>query len=84
MIQLLFTLHGDNGEIEHQEVENVDLLVPRVGELVSFDPHRSYQVIDVLWHLGGDPYVSITACQRNWHAHIAQVQEEWANVNRGV
>jgi hypothetical protein len=66
-------------------VHNLTPHVPRIGELVSFDPRRSYQVIDVLWHLGGDdPYVSITACELNWHKHIAKATAFWENANQAT
>lgn len=49
MIDISYTLHADNGDILDEETLQSEH-VPPVGELVTFDPHRSYQVIDVLWH----------------------------------
>jgi hypothetical protein len=58
--------------------------VPRVGELIGFEPNRSYQVVDVLWHLNkaGQDRVTVTACERDWHEHINDVMAEWRKAER--
>ncbi|MFI6100798.1 hypothetical protein ACIA8G_35060 [Lentzea sp. NPDC051213] len=82
MIHIIYRLQDENGDSHEEEVAQAPH-VPRVGELVGFDPMRSYQVIDVLWHLGGDdPHVSITARELNWHRHIAKVTADWESANR--
>ena len=45
--------------------------MPRVSEFICFGQQRSYQVIDVPRHLGGDnPYMIVTACELDWHKHF--------------
>lgn len=77
MIEVSYTLHGDDGGIEYQERSAQQ--VPRVGELVTFEQSHSYQVVDVLWHLNeaGRERVTITACERDWHKHIRGVVDDW-------
>lgn len=81
MIHIIYTLRGEDDESIEKEVKKSPQ-VPRIGELICFDPLRSYQVIDVLWHLGGnDPYVTVTACELNWHKHIAQATADWEDTH---
>jgi hypothetical protein len=57
VIHISYTLRGEDGETRDEEVKQSPH-VPQVGELICFDQLTSYQVVDVLWHLGGnDPYV---------------------------
>lgn len=81
MAHILFTLHGNDGHDEYQEIE--DAPVPRVNELITFDSQRCYQVIDVLWHFGASTHVSITACELNWHVHIAKAHAVWNSTSHG-
>jgi len=82
MIEVDYTLYGDDGGIEYQERSSQQ--VPRAGELIGFEPNRSYQVIDVLWHLNkaGQDRVTVTACERDWHEHINDVMAEWRKAER--
>lgn len=81
MIHTIYSLRGADGETRDEEVEQSPH-VPRVGEFVCFDQQRSYQVIDVLWQLGGDnPYVIVTACELDWHKHFAKVTADWDNTH---
>jgi len=79
VIEVMYSLHTGDGETldETRQSEHV----PRVGDLVTFDVNsgRSYQVVDVLWHLheGRRHYVTVTACDANWHKHIQMVTTDW-------
>jgi len=78
VIEVNYTLHGDDGNIEYEErhIEQV----PQVGELVAVGPRRSYQVIDVLWHLSTEDdslSATVTACELSWHQHISDVLDAW-------
>jgi hypothetical protein len=53
VIDTIYTLRDEDGETRDEEVKQSPH-VPRVGEFVCFDQQRSYQVIDVLWQLGGN------------------------------
>lgn len=68
-----YTLHTDADDILHEEIAETSH-VPRVGELVSVDYARSFEVIDVLWHVntadGTQDTITVTACERDWHQHI--------------
>lgn len=78
MIDVYYTLQAEDGATQSQETRSEH--VPRVGELISFDPDRSYQVVDVLWHpRDNDSYVSVTALELNWHKHIRKIIADWQN-----
>ncbi|GGN29293.1 hypothetical protein GCM10011609_86210 [Lentzea pudingi] len=81
MIRILFTLHSNDGDTDSHEISSATH-VPRIGELVSVEPYRCYQVLDVLWHLDDDPCVSITACELDWHKHMAKTRAAWDYANR--
>ncbi|MGH3871430.1 MAG: hypothetical protein ACRDSR_07950 [Pseudonocardiaceae bacterium] len=77
MIDINYTLNTLDCDILYEEKKRSEH-VPRLGELISFDLHRSYQVVDVLWRLGnGGRSVGITACEVNWHQHIKDVTADW-------
>jgi hypothetical protein len=81
LIEISYTLHTGHGDIlyEMQRMEHI----PRVDDLITFEHTRSYQVIDVLWHLGpGSPSVTITAHELSWHQHIKDVAAEWGQRQR--
>lgn len=80
-----YTLNAADGTTEHPEVHATQ--VPRVGEMVAFGGYRSYQVVDVLWHIsdGDQPsltMVTVTACERDWHEHIRNVVVRWEKSQR--
>lgn len=55
MIEIHYSLYTADGELLYEERPRSEH-VPRIGELITFEPSHSYQVIDVLWHLDpGDP-----------------------------
>ncbi len=75
-IDISYTLRGQDGSFKDASVRSVH--VPRVGELVTFDHYDSYQVVDVLWTAHqGEHSVVVTACERDWHAHIEDVLQPW-------
>lgn len=83
MIDISYTLHTNDGFPISEEVKAP--LVPRVGELVTFDQTRSYQVVDVLWHHYGkdsSTAVTVTACELNWHKHDLEVTNEWRRTQK--
>ena len=70
MIEADFTLRTEEGDRNYQELRVEE--VPRVGEFVTFDPQRSYRVIDVLWHLGDKgARVTVTCSEESWHENMA-------------
>ena len=79
MIEVVYTLRtlDDDFIDETMRVEHV----PRVGDLVTFNEDRSFQVADVLWHLHpgrpGTDRITITAVERPWHEHIEKVLDSW-------
>lgn len=78
MIEISYRLHGEDGNISHEERTSDH--VPRVGDMLAFDFNGpSYQVIDVLWHLRADDPVSvtITAGELNWHKYIGDATAAW-------
>lgn len=81
MIDIFYTLHTDDGQSLQEEVRQSPH-VPRIGELVTVtSQQRSYQIVDVLWHINpsGNHHVTITACELNWHKHIQKVTTtEWS------
>ena len=83
MINIDYTLRSDDGEFRYEE-DSGSGHVPRVGELVTFDQDHSYQVVDVLWHLGQDaPHITVTACELDWHKHIDKITNQWQHNNAG-
>jgi len=82
VIVVNYTLQGDDGEIRDEERHSEQ--VPRVGELVTFDFNRSYQVVDVLWHLNepGTTRVTVTACELGWHENLEAVMRAWRKAHR--
>lgn len=75
-IVINFTLTRDDGDTAY--VERRSHQVPRIGELVTFDPGHSYQVVDVLWHYDEDgDRITIHASELNWHAHYDSAQKQW-------
>lgn len=82
MIDVCYTLHDDDGEIQSEERRSEQ--VPRIGDLLTFGPYgHSYQVVDVLWYLPekGDRYVTVTACELNWHENIKKIMTEWRDTH---
>lgn len=77
MIEINYTLHTLDEDILHENRQAP--LVPRVGELITLDGDRSFQVVDVLWHHwdDGSTSVTITGCETPWHARIADVVDAW-------
>lgn len=88
MLELNYTLHTADGHILDQTVRAEQ--PPRVGDLIGIDGVRSYQVVDVLWHINTGLHgpleglaghtksrVTITACELNWHQHINDTIAQW-------
>ncbi len=86
MIEINYSLHAADGGITYQERPRSEH-VPHIGELITFDPDHSYQVIDVLWHHVADkpdaaPWVTITAHELGWHQHIQDATTAWRHRTR--
>jgi hypothetical protein len=92
MLELNFTLHTTDGHILDQTIRAEQ--PPRVGEVIGVDGARSYQVVDVLWHINaglqgaleGLPgrtlsRLTVTACELNWRQHISDTVEQWRRQN---
>ncbi|HWR46116.1 MAG TPA: hypothetical protein VN327_00655 [Pseudonocardiaceae bacterium] len=81
VIEINYTLHPDDGDIRYEERHQQH--VPRVGELITFDPNHSYQIVDVFWHLPEESniHVTVTAHELSWHKHIHEVTTEWQNTH---
>jgi hypothetical protein len=76
LIHITYTLHTLH-DVDHREDPQAQH-VPRVGDLITFDFHASYEVVDVLWHLdstgGSDQMVTVTAWEHDWHARIKEIE----------
>jgi hypothetical protein len=84
MIEISYTLYCEDGELLSEERRSDQ--VPRVGELVTFGARRSYEVVDVLWHLPAahDQHVTVSAYELDWHRHIAKILAERRGRNGGA
>ena len=79
MVDINYRLHNADDTLSTEYKEHPGDHVPRVGDIIAIGPTgRSYQVLDVLWHFydSGDS-VTVTAAERDWHAHIKQVTDTW-------
>ncbi len=71
-----FTLNTADGDVETQERQLQQ--VPAVGEMVTFEWRRTFQVADVLWHVQEDAtYATVTAYEVDWHQYVNKVAADW-------
>ncbi|TQM01622.1 hypothetical protein FB558_8515 [Pseudonocardia kunmingensis] len=81
MIDVSYTLRTTDGDILNEEMRTEH--IPWINELITFDGRLSYQVIDVLWHLGpGSQSITITAHELSWHQHIQHAAVAWDQRHR--